>query len=336
MISTKVLNFFVSSKKISCFRTYISIKNHFNCKVNMKGKGVAAIAQLLGTSKDNVRKHIKQLHKLEFLQKGKNDWYHIVGNKRFSDKTGDKPLRGYDFKIADLKDVKRFRTLLYTIEYENAAVTYKKATCINLREIVKAKSQIKYLKDEKRQLTKEYKETLSKENTDTDLEKNSASSLPKPLMKIPIDSARYVVSTSFVSQTTNRHQSTITKHRLRAKKYGFVSYKRTFDVLRCTDDFIIKTSTNTGVNMPLFKFHNSEINSNTELCKILSCSNDESLTYANVFPLKDNKGRTAAIVSEEAPEMIFNIKTHRIRSFLTVEEKMQMKQARMKIKSMKN
>jgi hypothetical protein len=236
LIGTKVISFFVSSKKISSFRTYILIKLRFDSKVNTRSNDITAIAQLLGTSKHNVRKHISQLHKAGLLEKGGNDWFHIVGNVRYSEKFGeDLSIRGYDFQLQDLKDIKRFRTLCYTIEYEIAATFYKKQTCVNLNEITAQKSKKKYANKEYRTLkAKQLKELSdSKEN-------NGASPIPRPILKmrIRIPESRYTVSTSFASLTTNRNQSTISKHRLRAKQNGIVSYKRTFEVHHCTEDFL--------------------------------------------------------------------------------------------------
>ena len=330
MISAKVMQSFVSSKRISCFRTYILIKLRFDSKINTRGKMIASIAQLLGTSKDNIRKHISQLHKAGLLEKGGNDWFHIVGNIRYSEKFGeDLSIRGYNFTLEQIKDIKQFRTLLYTIEYEIAATFYKNQTCVNLNEITAQKSKKKYS-------NKEYRTLKAKQLKDSE-ENTEQVTIPRPILKmrVRIPVSRYTVSTSFASLTTNRKQSTISKHRVRAKQNGFVSYKRTFEVHHCTEDFLEKTNYCKSVKMPLFKFHNTEINSVGELYNILSYSEDAT-RYRNTFPLKDNKGQITAIVSELTPEMIFNIKSNKIRNYVSKEDKMKIKESIMKVNSMKN
>jgi hypothetical protein len=52
--------------------------------------------------------------------------------------------------------------------------------------------------------------------------------------------------------------------------------------------------------------------------------------------LKDNKGQITAIVSELTPEMVFNIKSNRIRNYVSKEDKLKIKESIMKVKSMKN
>jgi hypothetical protein len=307
-----------------------------NSKVKLNGKDIGKIASHLSTSKNTIRKHISQLIKFGLLEKGGNGWIHIVGNTRFSlNNDIELSINAYEFDLEVLKDIKKFRTLLYTIEYEICARTYRKSTCVNNDEIVKQKSKKKYATAEYKK-AKAKRDKLNSKNKEVKDGGVIARQIPSPILRIEVSipDSRYVCAPSFVSSVTNRNHSTIAKHRIRSKEFGFVSYKRTFNVLNTTDDFLIKQNFTTSVKMPIFKFFDAEYNSNEGIKDV--CRYSEIMEHRNVFPLFDKKNNVTCIVEEVSPEIIFNIKSFRLKNYSTKEEKRLTKEAYLKIHSAKN
>ena len=271
MSGTKIVKYFIDCNKLSSFRTYLLIKIKFNGNLAVNGDNISILATSLGTSKDNIRKHIKQLLNIGMIEQGGKNWIHVVGNKRFAMYNGELSLYSYDFKESQLTDIKRFRTLCRAIEMQVVAKFYSKATCTN-----------------KAELAINYKETGSD---------NAGASRAAP---------RYIISPSFISVTTNTNQSTIAKHRARAKKYSLISYNRTFEVLQHTPDFLKNGNNFVNPNAPIFKLENSEVVTKSQIADLIDYETSDILRSKNSFVLKSKKGMLEAVVTEESPEIIFN------------------------------
>lgn len=278
-MNTKIVKYFIDSNKLSSFRTYLLIKIKFNGNLAVNGDNISILATSLGTSKDNIRKHIKQLLNIGMIEQGGKNWIHAVGNKRFAMYHGELSLYSYDFKESQLTDIKRFRTLCRAIEMQVVAKFYSDTTCVNKEEI-----SIAY--------------RIANESD------NAGANKPAP---------RYVVSPSFISVSTNRNQSTVSKHRLRAKKHGLLSYNRTFEVSQHTEAFLKGRSNFVNQNTPIFKLENAEIVSKSQIADLIDYETSDALKGKNSFVLKSKSGILEAVVSEESPEVIFNFKLSKAR-----------------------
>ena len=256
MIGTKIVKYFLTANKISCFRTFIAVKLLFNGKLEVTKENLSLLANVLSVSVDSIRKHLKMLKSLELIEKGGQNWVHIVGNKRFKIRNASTGNLSYNFTLDELKDLKKFRTLCRTIEFQEAAKAYqnKKST-----ERVGAVDKM--------------------------------------------GTTGYTCSIRWISASTKRNFSTIAKHRIRAKQYGFLTYKRTFTVLSCTKRFETKTACQ-KTNNSILLFHNCEFKTNEQLKCQLRYSEFDSKKY--VLGFKDKKHELEAIVIEETPETYFN------------------------------
>ena len=276
MIDTKLCRFFITANKLASFKSYIAIKLLFDGNIESNKENVSILANKLNISTDAVRKHIKTLVQLNFLEKGGKKWFHIVGNKRFKLRNGTSGRLGYAFTLSDLQDTKRFRTLCRAIEMQEAAKAYSKNT----------------------------------QNIEPTKKNGEGEKMVTPC---------YTVSISWLSSSTGRKSSTIAKHRSRAKQYGLINYKRTFQIISCTEKFERRTATNI-TQKSILLFHDCTFETTEQLMNQRRFDYD-LIGQRGVFPFFNKDKQIEAIVKEQTPELTFNFQTKKRNVNFTKEEK---------------
>lgn len=265
-ISAKICSSLLSTKKISCFVTYIFLKELHSGK--LKEENISIVAKQRGLSNSTIKKHIQQLIEFGFLedrgsyaQKGYG-WYFIIGNERYNDLNNlegraciifdenfDRRLFVFNQipileKLNCFKDLKKVRTYLHIALQQLVTTRYLKPTLTKEQEVEKAelaqkkkdksneKSRLKRLKKKSDEsILVDQPVVVKEKDTNTKTVSQKAKTL------------NYSVASTYLSKALGTYQkgfspSTIRKQQNKAVKRNFLDKQRSFNIIACTEDFM--------------------------------------------------------------------------------------------------
>lgn len=256
-ISAKVVQKLMTTKKMSCFVTFIFIKELFSG--NLLEKNIAIIAKQRNLSINTIKEHIQQLIDFGFLEdrstysnKGKS-WFYVIGNNRFNelndlegrdcivfDDRFDRRLFYFnqlstEEKLESFKDLKKLRTYLHIALQQLVVTKYLKPTLTREQELEK------FLKAEKK---KEKAKRLKNKSNLVGQPKESENIVTESKMVSKKESTlKYSVSSSYLTKALGTYQkgfssSTIRKQQNKAVKKDFLEKQRSFNILACTEEFM--------------------------------------------------------------------------------------------------
>lgn len=258
-ISAKVVQKLMTTKKISCFVTYIFIKELFAGK--LKEENIFIIAKQRGLSNSTIKEHIQQLIKFGFLEdrgiysdKG-NGWFFIIGNSRFNDLNNlegrdcvvfddkfDRTLYNFnqsskEQKLESFKDLKKLRTYLHIALQQIVVTKYLKPTLTKEQEAEKAD------KLEKKKEKAKLKRLKNKSNLVDQPKESKSITTEKKTVSQKAYTLQYSASSSYITKALGTYQngfssSTIRKQQNKAVKKDFLEKQRSFNILACTEEFM--------------------------------------------------------------------------------------------------
>lgn len=258
--SAKIVSSLLKSKKISCFITFIFLKEKFSGKFHENN--ISVIAKLRGLSNTTIKEHIQQLVEFGFLEdrgllgeNGKGNYF-VIGNVRYNNFNG---LQGRDCIIFDhvydnrlglnndltideklmaFKDMKKLRTYLHVCLQYIAVNKYLKPKLTPEQEFARIEALKKKaeLKKERRLAKKLAKINIPQVNPNSNI--NKVESNTKSEVHCA-SSKQYSVSSTYLNKTLGTHQNgfsspTIRNHQNKSVKLGFMTKDRVFNILACT------------------------------------------------------------------------------------------------------